>query len=84
MKEVSNKNGHLIDTRFMFISVMFISLMLISNLLACKLITIFNYTLPAGVFIYPFSFMLGDVLTELYGFKIARKVIITGFLVQAS
>jgi hypothetical protein len=84
MKDLNKNNSCLIDTKFMFISVMFISLMLISNLLACKLVTIFNYTLPAGVFIYPFSFMLGDVLTELYGFKITRKVIWTGFIVQAS
>lgn len=76
--------GQKVDMRFTFLTVMFISLMLISNLLAVKVITVFGITMTPGIFIYPFSFMLGDVLTELYGFKNTKRVIWIGFLVQAS
>ncbi len=71
-----------IDNKFMVISVFFISLMLISNLLACKPIMLFNFVVTPGILIYPFSFMLGDILTELYGFKNVKNVILVGFLVQ--
>jgi uncharacterized integral membrane protein (TIGR00697 family) len=70
------------DFRFVFVSVTYIVLMLISNIMAVKLIDLYGIILTAAVVVYPFSFMLGDVLTELYGFKTARKVILLGFSMQ--
>jgi len=55
--------------------------MIISNLTAVKIIDIGGLILIPGVFIFPLSIMFGDVLTEVYGFKNARKVILLGFLV---
>ena len=60
---------------------MYITLMIISNLMAVKIIDIGGLILTPGVFIFPFSFMFGDVLAEVYGFKNARKVIWIGLLV---
>lgn len=62
-----------------YIAIFFIVTLLVSNLMATKIAQIGPFILPAAVILYPFCFMLGDVMTELGGFKFARKVIITGF-----
>jgi len=68
--------------KFTFVSVSFVMLLIISNLLATKMITILGIVLPAAVICYPFCFMIGDVLTEVWGFKIAKKVIWLGFFMN--
>lgn len=62
------------------IAVSFVTTLLISNILAAKLVAVGPLVLPAAVMVYPFCFMVGDVLTEVWGFRYARKVIYTGFL----
>ena len=61
------------------VAVFFIVSLLVSNLMASKLTVIGGFTLPAAVILYPFCFMLGDVLTEVWGYQYARKVILAGF-----
>jgi uncharacterized integral membrane protein (TIGR00697 family) len=61
------------------ISIAFVTSLLISNILAAKLMALGPLILPAAVIIYPFCFMLGDVLTEVWGYAYARKVIYAGF-----
>lgn len=65
--------------KFTIISTMFVVLLIISNLMATKMVTIFGMVLPSAVLAYPFCFMLGDVLTEVWGYKEAKKVIWLGF-----
>jgi uncharacterized integral membrane protein (TIGR00697 family) len=62
------------------ISIAFVVTLLISNILATKLIQVGTIVLPAAVIIYPFCFMIGDVLTEVWGYRFAKKVIYAGFL----
>ena len=62
------------------ISTSFVVSLLISNILAAKLITVWSLVLPAAVIIYPFCFMVGDVLTEVWGYNYAKKVIYFGFM----
>lgn len=66
------------------ISIAFVAALLISNILAAKLIALGPLILPAAVIIYPFCFMLGDVLTEVWGYAYARKVIYAGFVANAA
>jgi uncharacterized integral membrane protein (TIGR00697 family) len=47
--------------------------------MAVKLVEIGGLVLPAGIIIFPISYILGDVLTEVYGLRRARQVILTGF-----
>ena len=65
---------------FLFISILFVSCVLISNILASKIISIFEISMTGGVLFFPISYIIGDVLTEVYGFKKAKKVIIYGFI----
>lgn len=66
------------------VSIAFVVSLLISNILAVKLMIIGSVVLPAAVIIYPFCFMLGDVITEVWGYDYARRVILTGFYANAA
>jgi len=65
--------------RFVFITALFITCLLASNILIVKQIELFGLTLPAAVVIFPLSYIFGDVLTEVYGYSQARRVIWLGF-----
>lgn len=58
--------------------------LIVSNIAATKLISmgLFNVTLDGGVILFPLSYILGDIITEVYGFKTARKLVLVGFLVN--
>ena len=61
---------------FMACSMMFVTLYLVSNIMAVKVISIFGlFYFDAGTITFPFAYMLGDLLTELWGYRCARKVI---------
>jgi uncharacterized integral membrane protein (TIGR00697 family) len=64
---------------FPLISAIFVSLLLISNIGAVKLISAGPLIVDGGVFLFPLVYVVGDLLTEVYGFKAARRVIFTGF-----
>ncbi|NDE89701.1 MAG: VUT family protein [Alphaproteobacteria bacterium] len=53
---------------------------LITNVLATKVIEIGPLTFGSGTLIFPFCLILGDIITEVYGFKRARQLIITTLL----
>jgi uncharacterized integral membrane protein (TIGR00697 family) len=58
----------------------FVTVLLCANLIgASKLATLFGYTFGAGVLFFPISYVFGDVLTEVYGYARARKVVWAGF-----
>ena len=69
------------ETRlFMMISIAFVTCLILSNLIAGKMWAVTeNITLPAAVVLFPITYILGDVFTEVYGFGKARTVIWTGF-----
>ncbi len=64
---------------FMFFGILFTACLLISNILAVKIITIGSMAVPAGVLIFPISYIVNDVIVEIWGFKKARFVIWIGF-----
>ncbi len=45
-----------------------------------KLIFLFGFIIPAGIIIFPLSYLFGDVLTEVYGYGATRRVIWLGFI----
>jgi uncharacterized integral membrane protein (TIGR00697 family) len=58
----------------------FITCLITANVIAVKIISIGQFNLPAAVFVFPLSYIFGDILTEVYGFRTARRVIWLGFL----
>jgi uncharacterized integral membrane protein (TIGR00697 family) len=58
----------------------FVTVLLCANLIgASKVASLFGFTFGAGVLFFPISYVFGDVLTEVYGYARARKVVWAGF-----
>jgi uncharacterized integral membrane protein (TIGR00697 family) len=58
----------------------FVAVLICSNLIgAAKPATLFGFTFGAGILFFPISYILGDVLTEVYGYARARRVVWAGF-----
>ncbi|MGE5537328.1 MAG: queuosine precursor transporter [Gemmatimonas sp.] len=58
----------------------FITVYLCSNLIGpAKAVSMWGFTFGAGVLFFPISYIFGDVMTEVYGYARARKVIWCGF-----
>ncbi len=61
------------------LTALFVTVLLTSNLIAVKLVDFGPITLPAAVIVFPLSYLFGDVLTEVYGYVVTRRVIWLGF-----
>lgn len=57
----------------------FVACLLMSDVAAVKPFRLGPLTLPGGVLVFPISYILGDVLTEVYGYARSRRVIWAGF-----
>ncbi|MDD5650445.1 MAG: queuosine precursor transporter [Candidatus Nanoarchaeia archaeon] len=57
----------------------FVGVLILSNILASKMIQLGPFVFDGGTLLFPLSYIFGDVLTEVYGYKASRKVIWTGF-----
>lgn len=75
------KNRERENTSLLVATALFVALYLISNIMAVKIIGLFNlFYFDAGTVTFPFAYMLGDVITELWGFRISKKIIWITFL----
>ncbi len=79
-----------VSQRFLIVAALFITCLITANIIAVKLMTLgvgplrlgglqFPAPLPAAIVIFPLSYIFGDILTEVYGYRQARKVIWLGF-----
>src|SRR2546430_4154821 len=69
--------------RFLSCAALFITCLLTANTIAAKLIVVGGVVLTAGIVIFPISYVVGDVLTEVWGYAAARQVIWLGFACNA-
>lgn len=66
---------------FDLIMAAFVCILLCSNLIgASKVAHVGGFTFGAGVLFFPISYIFGDVLTEVYGYARARRVVWAGFV----
>lgn len=72
---------------FTVIVACFVAMLLISNVAATKLIEfdlgVFSLIFDGGAVLFPFTYVLGDVLAEVYGWARTRRVIVLGFFISA-
>lgn len=61
------------------LATLFATCLLVANIVAVKLVSIGGWVIPAGVIAYPLTFLFTDVITELYGRRIASRVVWLGF-----
>lgn len=58
---------------FLVLTVISTSVMLISNVIACKVFSIGFAVLPCAVIVFPITYILSDVFSEVYGYKWSRR-----------
>ena len=78
---------------FDIVMVAFVAVLLISNVASNKIVelgqislgagNVFKLVFDGGTILFPLSYIFGDVLTEVYGYKSSRRVIWSGFAVSA-
>jgi queuosine precursor transporter len=70
------KNYKHLDT----ITAFFVAVLIISNVASSKIVNFGLFTFDGGTLLFPLSYIFGDILTEVYGYKKSRKVIWLGFI----
>ena len=61
------------------ISVFFVAVLMISNIVSTKILDLWFFTFDWGTLLFPLSYIFGDILTEVYGYRQSRKIIRMGF-----
>jgi uncharacterized integral membrane protein (TIGR00697 family) len=61
------------------VAAFFVTALVVANVIAVKLVEIEGQVFPAGLVVFPLSYLLADVMTEVYGFRVTRAVIWLGF-----
>ena len=69
-----------VSHRFVVITAIFITCLITANIIAVKVISVGSVILPAAIVVFPLSYIFGDILTEVYGYRWARRVIWLGFI----
>ncbi|MEA2015468.1 MAG: queuosine precursor transporter [Actinomycetota bacterium] len=64
---------------FDLITGLFVAVLLISNIASSKIVDIWKFTFDGGTILFPLSYIFGDILTEVYGYRRSRRVIWIGF-----
>jgi queuosine precursor transporter len=64
---------------FTLITGFFVAVLLISNIASSKLVAFGPFTFDGGTILFPISYIFGDILTEVYGYRKSRQVIWIGF-----
>ena len=81
LSRIDGSTGALRHFRYFdYVMAAFVAILLLSNLIgAAKLSTIEGFTFGAGILFFPVSYVIGDVLTEVYGYANARRCVWMGF-----
>ena len=70
--------GH--STWYVVLATVFVTCLITANIMAVKIVALpFRLVVPAGIVIFPLSYLFGDVLTEVYGYGATRRIIWLGF-----
>lgn len=68
-----------VSHRLLVITALFVACLITANVIAVKVVSFGSVIVPAAIFVFPLSYIFGDVLTEVYGYRWARRVIWLGF-----
>ena len=71
-----NNRYELVFAGFMAV---FVTFVVLTNTVGVKLFTMFGLTLPVSILWYPLTFLVTDVVSEIYGARRARLMVVLGF-----
>ena len=66
----------------MYLVIVFTSCLLISNIVAGRLFAVGNMVLPSAVLLFPITYIIGDVVAEVYGFAQSRQMIMISLIIS--
>ena len=65
---------------FMVIVALYVTSLITANTVATKVLEVGPWVTDAGLITFPIAYIVGDILTEVYGYAAARRVIWLGFI----
>lgn len=74
MEKIESRNYY-----FDIIMALFVAVLLISNIASTKIVKLGYFSFDGGTLLFPLSYIFGDILTEVYGYRKSRRVIWIGF-----
>ena len=77
-----NKKSSQVSVLFLLFSVLFCVCLIASNVFETKQIAFFGHSQTGGVIVFPISYIINDVVCEVWGFRKARLLIWLGFLMN--
>lgn len=83
MRELEGLHAERAKFLFLLLSALFITALVATNLIANKFVTVdmgfASFVISAGVLPYPITFLITDILSEVYGRRRTNQVVISGF-----
>ena len=67
------------DRVYVVLAVLFVTLLILTNIIGQKLFLLFGETLTAGLITYPLTFLITDLVSEIYGKRRADRMVVMGF-----
>lgn len=67
---------------YIYLNSLFVGLLILANILGVKLFSVGGYILPAAVIVYVLTYLVTDVIGEVYGKEMAQKTVKAGFITQ--
>ena len=74
--------NHSVSVLFMLFSILFCVCLIAANIFETKQIAFFGHSQTCGLIVFPISYIINDVVCEVWGFRKARLLIWTGFLMN--
>ena len=68
-----------VSYRLVVLAALFVTCIITANIMIVKQIAVAGVMLPAAIIIFPLSYIISDILTEVYGYRQARRIIWLGF-----
>ncbi len=68
-----------VSSVYLSLTVFLTAILISSNVVAVKIIDVWGVVVPAGIILFPLSYILNDVLAEVYGFSLVRRSILLAF-----
>lgn len=59
-------------------AVLFVTTLLVSNIVSVKIVSVGWLTFDAGTVLFPLAYIVGDIITEIYGYRRTRRLIYSG------
>ena len=74
MKKIVTTDERPVSTLLLILCLVFVSSIIMSNILANNMLSVFIWSIDAGILLFPITYVLSDIFSEVYGYKWSRRV----------